>query len=203
MSSDVDDADLTDGLEDQSYEIKDELKIRKTLEAHTDWHFEFTKNDQYAYDLRITEWHRRPRSPDDNQTLGFVELERSRADKEHSWITGDIPESWKFYSFLMRKVRKWNRRNRRFDGLKDEFRRTVYLKFNHAMDNCFAASIADIHQNGQKTPYSDGTKDNTYLALDLDDPAVRVGVEDCVSFIESYLSNYQSGQRALVEWSDD
>jgi hypothetical protein len=202
MSKNVDGIDLTAGLEEQSYDYKDELEIRKILEAHTNWQFEFTKNDQYAYDLRITEWDSQPRSPDDNRTLGFVELERSRSDKDDSWVTGEIPDSWYFYSFLMRKVRKWNPHTQRFGGLKDEFRRTIYLKFNHAMDNCFAAAVADIYHHGQRTPWSDGTKENTYLKLDLSNPAVTVGIEESVGFIESYLSNYSNGQRTVFEWSN-
>jgi len=204
MSSDVDGTDLTDGLEDQAYEIKDELKIRKTLEAHTAWQFEFTKNDQYAYDLRITEWDRRPRTPDDNQTLGFVELERSRRDKSKSWITGDIPDSWPFLSFLKRKVRKYDHQRGNWRGLKDDHQRTVYLKFNHAMDNCFAAPVEAIHRDGSETKHSDGSYNNSYLSLDEHHPDVYVGVEDCVAFIEEYLHNRDDQDQAqLVDWGGD
>ena len=72
MSSDTEKGNLTDGLEKQSYEIQDELKIRKTLERHTDWQFELTKNSKFAYDLRITEWDDEPATDDDNRGLGYV-----------------------------------------------------------------------------------------------------------------------------------
>jgi hypothetical protein len=195
-------ADLTDGLEDQSYEFKDELKIRKVLERRTDWQFEFTKNDQYEYDLRILEWDDEPQSPADNRVLGYVELERARKDRPTSWVTGDVPDSWHYYSFLMRKIRKWDYDAGNWAGLKDDYRRTVYLKFNHALDNCFAAPVKDIYEQGERTKRSDGGRQNTYLKLGFDDPTVRVGISDCVDYIEEYLSRSDPGQTGLLEWSD-
>lgn len=196
-------SDLTDGLDKQSYQIKDELQIRKTLEAHTDWQFEFTKNDKFAYDLKITEWAEEPRSDGDKTVIGYVELERSRADKQHSWITGGIPDGWYYLSFLQRKVREFDYRMRRWDGLKDDYDRTVYLKFNHALDNCFAAPIAAIHRDGTQTKRSDGTPENTYLALDQGHPEVHVGIEECVGFIERYLTRKDPSQSDLIRWGDD
>lgn len=199
MSSDAD-SELTDGLEDQSYRIKDELKIRKTLEAHTDWQFEFTKNDKFAYDLEVTGWADEPRSDADHDVIGYVELERSRKDKQHSWVTGDIPDSWYFLSFLQRKVRKYDYTLRRWGGLKDDYDRTVYLKFNHALNNCFAAPVTAIYRDGEQTPWSTGDPQNTYLALDEDHPEVYVGIEECVAFIERYLTRKDPSQSDLIRW---
>lgn len=191
---------LTDGLDKQSYQIKDELQIRKTLEAHTDWKFEFTKNDKYAYDLEVTGWADPPQSDTDNKVIGYVELERSRKDNQHSWITGDIPESWYYLSFLQRKVREYDYRLRKWRGLKDNYHQTVYLKFNHALDNCFAAPITAIHRDGNQTKRSDGSPQNTYLALSSGHPEVHIGIRDCVSFIERYLTRKDPSQADLERW---
>jgi len=193
--------DLTDGLDKQSYQIEDELKIRKTLEAHTDWQFEFTKNGKYAYDLEVTGWADSPQSDTDNQVIGYVEIERSRNDKEHSWVTGDIPDSWYYLSFLQRKVRKYDYRLEKWCGLKDHYDQTVYLKFNHALNNCFVAPITAIHRDGNRTKRSDGSPQNTYLALNHGHSKVHIGINDCVAFIKRYLTRKDPSQSDLEQWA--
>jgi hypothetical protein len=202
MSSDAEKGNLTDGLDKQSYEIQDELKIRKILENHTDWQFEFTKNDKFAYDLRITEWDDEPASDSDNRVLGYVELERARKDKPTSWITGDIPDSWVFLSFLKRKVRRFDHNTQSWRGIKQDYDRTVYLKFNHALDNCFAAPIESIYLHGETTPYSDGSRTGSYLSLEMDHPDVHYGIDECVSFVEDYMTQREPQQKPLVGWGD-
>lgn len=184
----------------QDYEFKDELKIRKVLERETDWQFKFSKNDKYAYDMAITKWGDSPQSPDDNEVIGYVELERSRRDKKYSWVTGSIPENWYYLSFLQRKVRDYDHRTKCWEGLKKDYDRTVYMKFNHAMDNCFAASVETIHQDGTQTKRSDGSYRGTYLALDKDHPDVHVGLSDCVEFIKNYLTKIDKGQSRLSSY---
>lgn len=195
--------DLTEGLEDQSYEIKNELEIRKKLEAETDWQFQFEKNGKFAYDLEITGWDDEPRSTEDSHVLGYVELERARADKPKSWITGDIPNDWPYLSFLQRKVRKYDYEESRWGGLKDDFRRTVYLKFNHGLTNCFAAPIEAIYKDGTRTKKSDGTAENTYLALNKDHNDVYKQIDGCVGFIEDFLTKNDPEQTGLDQWGDD
>lgn len=196
MSSD---RDFSTELDNQSYEIQDELQIRKVLEQHTDWRFEFTKNDKHAYDIRITEWDEDAAGPDDNQVLGYVELER--ASDGSDWLTGAVPEEeWVYYSFLKRKVHQFNYKNEIWDGLKENYERTIYVKFNHAIDNCFAAAVTTIHQDGYETKYSDGSPENSYIALNLGHPGVHTGISDSMEFIEQYLSQYEPGQRALTDY---
>lgn len=193
---------LDDGLEKQSYQIKDELEIRKVLEEHTDWQFEFTKNSKFAYDLHITQWSDEPSGPDDCDTVGFVELERSRSDKPKSWVTGDIPDGWYYYSFLERKVREYDYTLCRWGGLKDDYNRTVYLKFNHALNNCFAAPIAVIYRDGERTKRSDGHPKRTTLKLGFGHPEVCVGIDECVSYIKEYLTRTRPNQETLLRYSD-
>jgi hypothetical protein len=193
--------DLSADLSDVSYEIKDELQMRKVLEQHTDWMFEFNKHEQYDYDMRIKQWDDKPQTNDDNTVLGFVELERSRKDKEHSWVTGDIPESWNYPSFLMRKVREYDHHQGSWKGLKDNYERTVYLKFNHAQDNCFAAPIEAIHRDGIETKFSDGSYNNSYLKLRFSHSDVHIGIRNCIEFIEEYLEERSDcDQRRLTRW---
>jgi len=192
--------DFSDDLDSQSFEIKDELKIRKVLEQHTEWNFVFNKNTEYQYDLAITEWGDEPKDQSDNEIIGYVELERSRRDKEHSWVTGDIPNSWYYLSFLQRKVRSFDHRQKCWQGLKQNYDRTVYMKFNHALDNCFAAPVETIHRDGEPTKMSDGSYNNTYLKLNTDNPDVHVGVNESVEFIQEYLTRRSTGQSSLTSF---
>jgi len=187
-------------LDDVNYEIKDELKIRKVLEKHTDWDFEFTKNDQYQYDLTIYQWDDDPQTRDDQKVIGYVELERCRRDRDKSWVMGAVPDNWYYLSFLQRKVRDYDWRAERWTGLKDDYDRTVYLKFNHAMTNCFAAPIEAIHRDGTNTKRSDGGYNSTYLKLEKDHPEVEYGIKSCVGFIKGYLTRREPGQTDLLSW---
>jgi len=202
MSNNTEREDLTTGLEKQSYEIQDELKIRKILERNTNWPFEFTKNGTFGYDIQVTKWDNEAAGDNDNEVLGYVELERARKDKQHSWITGDVPSSWVFLSFLKRKVRQFDHRTQSWRGIKDNYDRTVYLKFNHALDNCFAASIETIHADGKPTPYSDGSRTGSYLSLDMDHTKVRYGISECVSYVEEYMTRREPQQKPLFAWGD-
>lgn len=187
-------------LDEIGYEFKDELKIRKVLEEHTEWDFEFTKNTQYQYDLVIHQWGDKPRTHDDQQVIGYVELERSRRDKEHSWVMGSVPDNWYYLTFLQRKVRDYDHVAESWQGLKDNYDRTVYLKFNHAMTNCFAAPIEVIYQDGTPTKRSDGGYNSSYLKLDKDHPAVEYGISSCVSLIQDYLTRRGAEQTTLLSW---
>lgn len=191
---------LDDGLEKQSYEIKGELEIRKLLESNTDWDFEFRKNEKYAYDLCIHQWNDEPAGPDDNDVVGYIELERARKDKSKSWVTGDVPEGWHFYSFLERKIRSYDYERGCWTGLQGDHDRTVYIKFNHALDNCFTAPITTIYRDGQITKRSDGSPKNTYRALSLYNDSVAVGIADTIDLVEDWLGRSDSNQETLFDF---
>jgi hypothetical protein len=190
--------ELTDGLEKQPYQIKDELKIRKILETHSSWQFEFRKYDKYEYDLSVRKWADSPEDCDANRVIGYVELERSRGDKKYSWVSGDIPDSWVFISFLKRKVNQFDTLTKQWGPVKSKYDKTVYLKFNHQMDNCFCVPVEVIHEHGEVTPRSDGSRSNTYLSLETDNPQIRFGINNCVSFIESYLTDDEREQEPTL-----
>lgn len=189
---------LDEGLEQESYAIEDELRIRKKLEQNTNWDFEFTKNDKYQYDMRLYRWSSNPSSPDDREVFGYIELERAR---KTGWCTGDVPDNWVYITFLERKIRDYDYKRGAWDGLKDDYQRTVYLKFNHALDNCFVAPIASVHRDGNQTKRSTGSPTDTYRALPFDHPDVQFGIGNAVEFIEDYLSSVDAEQTGFEEFS--
>lgn len=174
---------LDDHLDSTSYDIVDELQIRKRLEAETGWRYEFTKGAKYGYDLKLYRWTDAPDGPDDRHLFGYVELERA-----DGWRTGDIPDGWDYYSFLRRKVNEFNGVGR-WGETKENADRAVYLKFNRELDNCFVVPISAIDLRGEETKRSDGRRQNTYLKLDFDDPTVTLGVDDAVAYIKRYLGS--------------
>jgi len=179
---------LDDCLGSASYGIVDELQIRKLLEEETEWRYEFTKGAKYGYDLKLYRWTGSPDGPSDRHLFGYIELERSRGDSEKSWVTGDIPAGWPYYSFLRRKVHKFNGVGN-WGALKPNAERAVYLKFNREMNNCFVAPVTAIDRWGEETKRSDGTRSNTYLKLRFDHPTVTVGTDEAVNYIQRYLGS--------------
>lgn len=176
-----------------SYDIEVELKIRKMLEAETDWNFEFNKNgDQYDYDIKFYRWEDNGNGELEKVHYGFVELERAR-----KWKTGDVPDNWTYYSFLERKIQEFDHDLRKWRGPKENFRRTIYLKFNQLLDNCFAAPVVTIYNQGERTKRSDGTYNNTYRKLGFDHPDVRQGLGECVNYIDTFLAQSEDPQRRI------
>jgi hypothetical protein len=174
---------LDECLQSTTYEIVDELQIRKRLEAETEWRYEFTKGAKYGYDLKLYRWSETPDGPSDRHLFGYVELERATG-----WQKGAIPDGWHYYSFLRRKVHEFEGVGR-WGDLKPNAERAVYLKFNRELDNCFVAPIKAIDEWGEETKRSDGRRENTYLKLPFDHPTVSVGINDAVSYIQRYLGS--------------
>jgi hypothetical protein len=183
-------------LDNQSYDIEDELKVRKILEENTNWTFEFTKNSKYAPDLQLHDWGDEPSEPADRNLTGFVEIERT--SEESDWQTGDIPDNWNTVNFLKRKVLQWDRQNEEWGGLKPGFGQTVYLKFNHRFDNCFAASLERILHDGTEYTHRGGGKNWEFYRLHPDHGSVSYGIHDCVKFIEDYLTRVEQEQMTLT-----
>jgi hypothetical protein len=181
--------------DDVDYNIEVELKIRKVLEENTDWNFEFNKNDErYEYDIKFFRW-----EEDDSGTLqknhyGYVELERAR-----KWKTGEKPDNWKYYSFLERKVLDYDHRTKSWQDPKDNYERTIYLKFNQLLDNCFAAPVQSIYRDGKRTKRSTGEYNDTYRKLPFSHGDVVEGIQGCVEYIDQFLCN-QEGQSKLGEF---
>jgi len=187
-------------LDSQSYGIEDELKVRGILEERTDWNYEFTKNSKHAPDLQLHNWGDEPEQPEDRDLTGYIEIEVTHG--ESGWQTGAVPDGWSTINFLKRKIRRYDYQQQRRGALKRTARQTVYLKFNHAQDNCFAAPVEKIFRDGVETKASDGSFNNSYLKLGRDHPDVHVGIRDCVSFIERYLEDrVDQNQQRIGDWA--
>lgn len=175
-------------LDEQQYEIKDELKIRGILESRTDWSYEFTKNSKYDYDLQLFRWNRPPEGPEDRILAGYVEIERT--NKRSDWQSGDIPDYWPELRFLRRKIDDGHPPT--WGGPKEDFDKTLYLKFNYEIDNCFVAAISDIREHGETTQWPDNepeTRKNTYYALPKDSEVISFGIDTAILHIQKYLGS--------------
>lgn len=124
------------------YEIDTELRIRKILENYTGYQFEIRKNeDPYAYDLVVYFY--------DTSNVGspaipliFVEIEQSETWKDK------YPSNWKAYSFLARKVFKFDKTIDAFTNeLKDNANKTIYIIFNQSLTDCIAQKVSFIAEN--------------------------------------------------------
>lgn len=182
-------------LDQQSYEIENELRVRKILEEKTDWMFEFTKNSKYAPDLQLHDWGDCPESPEDRGLTGYIEIEVTSAESD--WQTGAVPESWTTINFLKRKVREFDYRTRRWGGLKENARQTVYLKFNHELDNCFAAPVERVYHDGREQSWNDGGPNWEFFCLSPTHESITYGIHDSVRFIEDYFNRLDDDQSSL------
>jgi len=177
-----------------SYDIEDEIKMEKELEKHVPWYVKLRKNtsDKYGYDIRYSRWHFYETETAVDAELkqeGFIELERS----SQRWLSGDLPDSYVYYSFLERKLSEFDWIKNEWCGPKDHFEKAVYLKFNYEMDNCFCAPVAHIRRFGEETKFSTGEYNDTYRKLDFGDPGVATGIEESVKFIDGFMRSLGRG----------
>jgi len=181
-------------------DIENELKVRKLLEEHTDWSFEFTKNDRYAVDMQLFDWGEPPVDADARSLVGYVEIEV--ANEESDWDTGEFP--WPRVNFLKRKIRLWDWDKNNWGDLKANARKTIYLKFNNQLDNCFAACVERVHQDHQSewTLGHDSPPHRTQDVLQMhpEADALQWGIHDCIGFVETYYSELETEQHSLASF---
>jgi len=185
-----------DDLSSQSYEIVSELVIRGILEQQTDWQYEFTKNSKYDYDLQLFDWGEQPDSPSDRELIGYVEIEV--ANEDSAWQTGPFPDNWSTTNVLARKVYQYDKYTREFGALKDDAWRTIYLKFNHEIDNCFAIPIDEAdraveHRGAEVNTWRKDKRHKkrnwTFVELSPSDEQLVYGIADAVELIVDHLSH--------------
>jgi hypothetical protein len=182
------------------YGIQSELQVRKILERETDWKYEFTKNDKYDVDMQLFDWGEPPCDADSRSLTGYVEIEV--ASESSDWQTGEIPEYWPHVSFLKRKVRCWDNLRRSWGGLQQKARQTMYLKFNHELDNCFVAPVVRIFHDKQcektRRDASPPSKRQDVLCLPPDHESVTWGISDSIDAIVDYFDRIETEQQSLT-----
>lgn len=187
MSSESRRTDHDRHLRKPDYEITDELQIKDKLHRDTLHLLQYEKAEKFQYDLAVYRYDQPPFSrEEDRHHVGYIEVERSR---DEGWICGDPRGEWCFWSFLRRKVHKFDNTTG-WGGLKEDHDNTLYVKFSNDMTECFAAPITQIHERGSTTKDDDGTYKNSYLSLDFDDDddIVRFGRSNVKDFIERFFS---------------
>ncbi len=167
-------------LANQSFDIIDELQIRKILERHSDWQYVFDKNDDpYAYDL--TAWRYNVRKDGHDKTfLGFIEIEVG-CGWEAEW-----PSYYHEVSFLKRKIYVFDWKLNVWKGPKDDIDKTFYLKFNAIHDDCFCKNIQAVYDTGTISSRGDGSYRDAYIVLPME--SVTWGIRECVEYIQTGLS---------------
>lgn len=187
------------------YDIQRELEVRKLLEEETEWSFEFTKNEKYAPDLQLHDWGEPPVDAGSRSLIGYVEIEV--ASKSSDWQRGRFPDHWNEASFLRRKIQDWDYDRQNWAGLKPLARQTLYLKFNHQLDNCFMAPVERIYHDydyrtTRRGAESPNRKQDVYV-LHPKNKTVVWGVHDCVREIEGWLDKIEDDQHSLTDFSTD
>lgn len=168
------------------YAIDVELEIRKIFEWETDYTYEFQKNeDPYDYDISVFKYYING-ADWKKKLIAYIELEVSESWKD------EYPYWWKTYSFLKRKVYKWDYNDNNFTNeLKDNVDKTIYIIFNKKLSDSCCSDIKTIStfkeevlSNGGKT--GDLRKD-TYLREPLNTKRVIRGTKNCVERIKDFI----------------
>jgi len=186
-------------LNEQEYNIEDELKVRRILEEQTEWNYEFTKNSKYAPDLQLHNWGPTPERPDDRNLTGLMEIEVT--SEKSDWQSGDIPDSFTTINFLKRKIRVYDYKKQMWCDVKTGFRNTLYLKFNHQLDNCFVAPVERIYHDGSPFKWKGGGPNWEFYRLHPDHDSITYGIHDSVRFIEEYFDRLDNEQTSLSNFA--
>lgn len=166
------------------YEIDSELMVRKWLEKHTDYHFEFCKNeDRYGFDIICNKYEINGGNWEKRQ-IGFIEVELST-----KWDEFNYPSNWRNHSFLARKVYKFE--NGEFTSeLKDGCDRMVYVIFNKPMTNCVACRPIDLvnaNPTFARASFTSRALKDWALRVPLDCKIVAKGQEEVSSLVDYFL----------------
>ena len=167
------------------YNIKNELIIRQKLEELTDWNIEFNQNygDKYGYDLKCFK-----HIPNNTKT-GYEKKFICYIEVEHgiSWHQKDLP-NWPEFSFLQRKVRKFDYEKQVFKNeSKENAERTIYLKTNKDFTNCFFIKIDYLFRNAKQSKRNQkNDRLNSFVVLPKTE--INVGLNKFKEFIYNYCN---------------
>ena len=169
------------------FEIDTELRVRKILESVTDHRFEFIKNNNpFGYDL-VANKYTQTDSLWKVEPIAFIEIEVSSV-----WVDS-YPSNWKTYSFLKRKVYKFDYHSKQYtDELKPYANNTIYFLLNKTMSDSICARISDIAKMPTIVGKETGNlRQDSYLRIDLDykQNFIKRGLENCIDAIKKYLSS--------------
>ena len=170
-----------------SYEVEVELDVRKLLESKTSRLFEFQKNeDKTGYDLICNQYTVTP-TDWDKQRIGYIEIE-----EVCSWSGSDVPSNWYCYSFLARKVYKFNWSDNKWTNeLHDNADSTLYLKVSSDLSGAICASVNDIVEHGIGKKGKKGLSqlyNDTYIEIEIGHSSVVTGIDNCVEYIIDFLT---------------
>lgn len=164
-----------------SYDIPDELKVRKKIETMLNYDIELQKNDNiYDWDMKLFRYNVKTNK---KTPIGYIELEIS-----DNWVD-NYPSYWKYYSFLARKVFRYDWNQNQFTReLKENWKNTVYLISNHEMSDMICQSIEALsklyfyHKEVTGRYYND-----CFLRVRRGSKKIIRGVDNCSLFIKDFF----------------
>ena len=169
-------------LSNESYDIKNELIIRKILEYETPWYIEFNKNDNiYEYDLVYYKWIQKEKLT--KTLIGYVEIEYCER-----WRDEEPPSFWYEASFLKRKIYNFNWNDKSWNKPKNNHEITIYAKFSYDYTNCFAMKIKDLIEFGEESKRSkDFSYNEAFVKLEWESPYLTRGLKNSIKMINGFM----------------
>jgi len=165
---------MTFNIDNESFDIKDEIKVSEILNSHSDKFFT-NKNmlDPYDFDLNCF-------NKKNEEHIGFIEVEISNYDK----LEGI---GWE-HSFLKRKIYEWDWEKKCYtDKLRKYYEQTVYIKFNKnlGLTDCICCDINTIKNFREDVQEKTGNdRQDKVFRTSKYDKRVAVGIGNCIEYIE-------------------
>lgn len=175
---------------DNTFEIDLELKIRKLLEHNVDYTFEIQKNnDKYDYDLKAFKYYIKG-ADYRKEPIAFIEVEISENWKDN------YPSYWEDYSFLMRKVYKWDNKKQTFTKeLKENASKTIYLIVNKNINDAICQKIPFIAKlEPVEREIGIDLRRRMCLRTSKDNPSIIRGFNNCMEFIYEFIKRRSKSQ---------
>ena len=164
-------------FDDETYDTNREHEASRIINKHSNKIYTYKNyDDMYDYDLIV-------KDIELDISLGFIEIEVSN----YKYLGG---RNW-YHSFLKRKILEFDRNNNCFTGrLKDNAFKTIYMKFNNnlGLKDCICCDMNTISQfPSDYQNKTDRNYNNCVFRTTMDDKRVKVGINNCIRYIEEYL----------------
>lgn len=163
-------------FDNENYDIHPELKVSRIINDYSDKIYT-NKNydDMYDYDLIV-------KDKELDMFLGFIEVEHSN----YEYLGG---KNW-YHSFLKRKIYEGNKIIGLTNRLKNNALKTIYIKFNKnfGLKDCICCDMKTISEfSSDYLRKTNWDYNNSLFRTTTDDERVKVGIDNCIKFIEKYL----------------
>jgi len=193
-------------LENESFDITNELWLRKKIEQLTGFTYTVEKNpEKYEIDLQIYHYvftqrwceKRKKNIQDHTKTLvACVEVETAK-----EWKGPIIPPNWYEYSIPKRKIYEFDDHLNEWTGPRSDLNKKYYFKLNADRTNAFCQRM-DLIQHFPESKRNKGTYHDDFFSIPREQHyKLQWGIENIINYILNDCSNPRELEKENAEVS--